>query len=376
MNILIVIHAVVALLLGLMAWRLLRAYRWFRVKKPYTSGLEAPSVSICIPARNEMRVMTECLERVLASDYNKLEIVVFDDSSTDDTSILVRSFAHAGVRFVPGVKLPDGWLGKNHALDILANEASGSILVFMDVDTYIQPTTISQLVSYMTTEKVDMASVIPRREDGYRASVIFGTLRYFWELVSSSRRVPATASSFWAIRRDTLKEMGGFESVKASVAPESAIATLLTTVRYHCLIGTSKLGVAYEKKWHSQVETARRLLLPKVGAYWYAAVLALAGLLLLNLPTIVLLSAVIVGWSYLHVISLALLLAGMAIYGLYTFRLWVIGWWLGAVLWPVVVFQELILFISSAWGYVRQTITWKGRPVASAVRADKIELDS
>jgi chlorobactene glucosyltransferase len=358
-----------------MLWRLIVSLRRFRIKKTYTPAINAPSVSVCIPARNEMQVMTECLERVLASDYEKMEIVVFDDSSTDDTSVLVRSFAHVGVRFVPGVKLPEGWLGKNYALEILAREASGSIVVFMDVDTYIQPTTISQMVSYMLSEEVDMASVIPRREDAYRASVLFGHLRYFWELVLSRPKAPAASSALWMIKRDVLlKEFNGFERVKASVAPESALAQLLGTFRYHCLVSTTSLGVAYEKKWHSQLETGRRLLLPKVDSRWFGSWLAFAGLLLLNFPTFLVASAVFTGWTPSHLVGLFLEFAGMTLYGLYTFNLWSKGWWLGALLWPVVVLQELLIFIRSASGYARHTITWKGRPVASTVRADKIEL--
>jgi cellulose synthase/poly-beta-1,6-N-acetylglucosamine synthase-like glycosyltransferase len=77
---------------------------------------ELPSVSVCIPARNEMHVMTECLESVLASTYPKLEVIVLDDRSEDTTSTLVKAFARDGVRFVEGKKLPPGWLGKNYAL--------------------------------------------------------------------------------------------------------------------------------------------------------------------------------------------------------------------------------------------------------------------
>jgi len=375
MIVIVVIASGVAALLAYMCWRLLISFRRFRIKKSYTPALNAPSVSVCIPARNETHAMTECLERVLASDYEKMEIVVFDDSSTDDTSILARSFAHAGVRFVPGVALPEDWLGKNHALEILAREASGSIIIFMDVDTYIRPTTISRLVSYMLGEKVDMVSVIPRREDAYRASVLFGHLRYFWELIFSRTKAPAVSSSLWMIKRDVLlKEFNGFEHVKANVAPESALAQLLGTVRYHCLVAAPQLGAAYEKKWRSQIETGRRLLLPKVDGHWYGSWLALLGLLALNLPSFVLVSGLFTSWTVLHSTALALVVLSMATYGLYTFKLWGKGWWLGALLWPVVILQELVVFISSVIGYARRTTTWKGRPVASIVRADRIEI--
>lgn len=347
-------------------WRLRRSFIRFRVKKLYTAVITAPSVSVCIPARNETHAMTDCLERVLASDYKKLEIIVFDDNSVDDTTVLIRSFAHAGVRFVPGDVLPDGWLGKNHALEVLAREASGTYIIFLDVDTMIDPTTISQLVGYITTERMEMISVIPGRDDGWRLSVLFGHLRYFWELVRSSRNAPATASALWMIQRETLIEhFGGFSEVKANVSPEASLAATFSTRAYHCLVNNSTLGVSYEKKWQSQCETSRRLLYPMIGAVWFKGLLALLLLVVLNLPFFIVLTTLLIGWHMPQIVSFGLMVAFMMLYSTYTHHMWQKGWWLGGLLWPLVVLQELVLLIMSILGYARHTITWKGRLVTA-----------
>lgn len=314
--------------------------------------------------------MTQCLERVLASDYAKMEIIVFDDSSRDDTSVLIRSFAHAGVRFVPGTDLPDGWLGKNHALEVMAREASGTYVVFMDVDTFIQSTTISQLVSYITTEKLDMLSVIPGRNDNWRASVLFGHLRYFWELILSTPSAPAVSSSLWMIRRITLLDrFGGFEKVRSSVAPEAALASVLTTKAYHCLIGISSLGVSYEKKWHSQLETSRRLLYPMVGGRPLTGMVAVLFLIVLSSPSVLLMSTPLTSWGALQLAGLWLTTLSIIMYMMYTHRLWRRGWFVGGFLWPLVVLQELALLTSSVISYARHTVTWKGRIVTDQSQA-------
>lgn len=360
-----------SILLIVMNVRLHRSFTKFKMKKNYTAAVEAPSVSVCIPARNETHAMTQCLERVLASDYKKLEIIVFDDSSVDDTSILIRSFAHAGVRFVPGTKLPEGWLGKNHALEVLAREASGTYVVFMDVDTFIRPTTISQLIGYTMTEKAEMVSVIPGRADVWRPSTLFGHLRYFWELILSRRDAPASASSLWVINRRTLLEkFGGFGQLRASVAPETKLASLFGEAAYRCLVTNEALGVTYEKKWSSQVETARRLLYPMVGGSWWRGMLAVVALVLLNVPFLVVCSGVLFGWTAFHTICLLLLTGFIATYAYYTANIWSRAWWLGGLLWPVVVLQELVLMVQSMWGYTRRTITWKGRLVTAATKSE------
>ncbi len=337
----------------------------------------APSVSVCVPARNETHAMTQCLERVLASDYPKMEVVVFDDESSDDTSILINSFAHAGVRFIPGNPLPTGWLGRNYALETLAREASGTYIIFLGVDTHIKPDTISQLVSYMMTENLEMTSVIPSRNDTWRSNVLFGYLRYFWQLLLSRPSAPAAASSLWMIRRRTLlSTIGGFVSHKAEVEPEARLASLIGIKAYRCLVDNQQLGISYEKKWQSQRETSRRLLYPMVGGAWVAALGSLIVLMLLNVPSVVLISGLFVEWSRLHSLSLLYLLLFAALYGRYTYVIWGRNWWLGPLVWPVVIFQELCVFVESVYGYARGTVTWKGRPVKSPKMAQQASLHS
>lgn len=363
-----------ALLTSALGIRLYLSMRRFQSSAAYTLPDELPSVSVCIPARNEVHAMTRCLERVLASDYKKLEVVVFDDSSVDNTSIIIRSFAQAGVRFVAGTGLPDGWLGKNYALDVLAREASGTYVVFMDVDTVITPTTVSRLVAYMTGESVKMVSVIPGRGDGWRLSVLFGHLRYFWELAVKGGRHPAAASALWMVDRHTLlNELGGLAPLKSTAAPESAVAAALGPLGYHCLVSGAGLEVMYEKKWASQAETGRRLLYPKVGGTRIGATLAIFGLALLNLPFAVLISGFFLSWSALQLAAGLVLLLGVAVYGFYTRHMWRRAWWAGALCWPMIVGQELILLLASLVGYWRHTITWKGRPVSPSPLPRQVE---
>ena len=364
-----VIFGLLTLISVLIAWRLMYAFKHFKIKQMISEpGMlkDLPSLSVCIPARNETHAMTQCLERVIASTYPKLEIIVLDDSSVDDTSMLIKAFAHAGVRFVEGSRLPEGWLGKNHALQGLLNEASGKIILFMDVDTHIQPDTIGQLVSYMGQEKADMISVLPMRRDGLRTSVHLGTLRYFWELIFHRRNAPAVSSGAWMIKRKSLQtEFNGFKTLKTAVQPEKVLAAVfMKTNRYRFLIGTTMLGVGYEKKWQSQVETSVRLLFPTFGGHLEAVFFAFLGLALLNTPLVIIICSLVNGWTIVESMALWQLCIYSALYGLYLEKVWAKGWWIGMLLWPVIIAQELVLLIMSTIGYMRRSITWKGRPIS------------
>lgn len=367
--ILYLLYAVLLGVLGVGAWRLRYALRHFRMKRIVTVAEvveELPSVTVCIPARNETHAMTDCLQSVISNTYPKLEVIVLDDVSKDNTSSLIKAFAQDGVRFVEGVALPEGWLGKNHALQELFQEASGTYLLFMDVDTRLQPNSIEQLVAYVEQEGVDMVSVLPRREDGWRASVLFAPLRYFWEVMFHRKEAPASSSNAWMIRREVLRDQfGGFQQFKTTVQPEAKFsAALMAKNRYRFLIGTKLLGVRYEKKWSSQIETSTRLLFPLLGAKPLHAALATLDLLIIASPLFILLFGFVTGWSLHQAVAGLFLVAFAVLYAVYLSR--VRGgktWVAGALLWPVIVIQEAALITLSTIQYLRHRVTWKGRLV-------------
>jgi glycosyltransferase involved in cell wall biosynthesis len=337
--------------------------------RPVAADVELPTVSVCIPARNEMHAMTECLERVIASEYPKLEIIVLDDSSVDDTSVLIKSFAHAGVRFVDGRALPDGWLGKNNALQGLLEEASGRYILFLDVDTTLKPHSITRIASQLVASDLPLISVMPQREDGLRASIFLGTLRYFWVLLTGSTKNPAVSAATWLVSRQKLLGLGGFERYKDHTQPEIAIAHELgATSGKQLIISTKELGVSYEKKWSSQVETSTRLLRPLFGSSMMAIFAATLLFLCVIAPiggfVIFLLSSFAAG-VYLSVAVLLL----ATLLSLRFFKVaWRYGWWLGAVHWPYVVLQEAVLVLVSVLSYARGSVTWKARPIKNSQR--------
>lgn len=374
----IVVFLLITALLVFFACKLGFALSRFRLKQPANeqrSLEELPSVSVCIPARNETHAMTACLERVVASTYPKLEIIVLDDSSVDDTSILIKSFAHAGVRFVEGSPLPEGWLGKNHAFESLRKEASGAYILYMDVDTQIQPGTISQLMAYAAHEQAVMVSVLPQRTDNWRASVVFSGLRYFWALMLHRKKAPAVASNAWLIDSRALDDqVGGLTPHRLDVQPESHIAAYFAARHsYRFLIGSAQLGVSYEKRYQSFVETNIRLLYPMVGGRFTTGLLALVALGLLCLPIGVVMAGIVTGWSVYQSVALCFLILFGIVYATYLSYVWRRGWWLGVILWPIALVQDTILFIVSITKYAKGTVTWKGRPVVAPKVARRVE---
>lgn len=156
--------ATVLLILGTFA-DLLRGNRLLRSLRdvPPWTGAPAPVISVVIPARNEERHVEEALRSVLGQDWEPLEIVVVEDRSTDRTGEILDRMAVAEprLRIVHVTELPPGWLGKNHAMQLGAEQAVGELLLFTDADVVLDPTTLRRAVAYLQENRLDHLTVAP-----------------------------------------------------------------------------------------------------------------------------------------------------------------------------------------------------------------------
>lgn len=360
------ISGVIAGLSGYGVYRMRRNIRRFHKRKTHsvpTMFDDLPSVSVCIPVRNEEHAMTRCLEEVLASRYPKMEVLVCDDDSRDDTPSLIKMFARDGVRFIEAPQLATGWLGKNAALQTLLDASSGSYVLFLDVDTRIQPDTIGQLVAYAQATRAEMVSALPLRSRHMRLSTLFAPLRYFWKMLLHTPQRPIAASNIWLLdRRRFIERYHSLVEWRVSVEPEVAIASeLAARGRYRFLLSYQLLGISYEKKLSSQIETGIRLRFPLLGfSYLKTILVSLLLWLYLAIPLAVIFAG---GAWWVRLAGITAYAMTAWLYATYLAIVWRRGFVLGALAYPFVVLLDSIITLQSAWAYARNTVTWKGRRV-------------
>jgi cellulose synthase/poly-beta-1,6-N-acetylglucosamine synthase-like glycosyltransferase len=128
------------------------AYRFRRLPR---SDFSEP-ISIVIAAYNEGKIIAGTLKSLLATDYKgKLEILVVDDGSADQTSAEVERVAVVD----PRVRLlRQENRGKARALQRALSAACHGIVVFVDADTHFQPDTLSLLVEPFTDDEIGAVS--------------------------------------------------------------------------------------------------------------------------------------------------------------------------------------------------------------------------
>lgn len=122
-------------------------------------------VSVLIPARNEEKNISKLIADLLFQDYTYIEILVFDDQSTDRTPEIVKMQAknHDNIHLISSQGLPPRWLGKNFACHSLSQQAKGDYLLFLDADVRVKNNVIGQTIYYAEKHKLSLVSVFPKQ---------------------------------------------------------------------------------------------------------------------------------------------------------------------------------------------------------------------
>lgn len=125
------------------------AIGWPRVPARTSPATRDGAVTICIPARNEEAHLAACLEAALAQGPIIREVRVCDDHSTDRTGDILAEWAARDVRVViqHAPALPEGWTGKTHACQRLAEKVHTEWMLFLDCDTRLLPGAVDRLMA-------------------------------------------------------------------------------------------------------------------------------------------------------------------------------------------------------------------------------------
>jgi len=218
-----------------------------------------PMVSVVVPARDEARRLEEALRSLTDLDYPALEVIAVDDRSTDGTGAIVDRVA-AGeprVRSLHITELPDGWLGKCHAMQAGARIAEGEILLFTDGDVVFAPDTLRLAVRYLLARKLDHLALLPGLVRGgywedaaksYFAMLFIVGVRA-WAAGSASKDVYVGIGAFNLLRRTAYEAIGGHETLRLDVADDLMLGKKVKQAgfRQEALIASAHLRLRWQE---------------------------------------------------------------------------------------------------------------------------------
>jgi cellulose synthase/poly-beta-1,6-N-acetylglucosamine synthase-like glycosyltransferase len=194
-----------------------------------------PSLSIIIPARDEMHNLQVVLPSLLNVHYpGLLEILVVDDHSSDNTSKIVESYGVKMLRLMNGI--PPGWKGKPFACHQGALQAKGNWLLFTDADTVHTKGGIARAICHAQRANLDGLSLFLEQQaasriNGLALDAAFAGLFAGWGTANSILN-----GQFILVRREIYFDSGGFAAVRNEALEDVAFGNRLATQGYRLQI--------------------------------------------------------------------------------------------------------------------------------------------
>lgn len=163
-------------------------------REPEDAGYLA-AISVVVAVKNEEAVMAKTIQHLFEAKYPKdlLEVIVVDDGSTDATwSVLEQlKIQYPHLRTFQFEKNK----GKRHAMALGAQKAKGSILVFIDSDSMVDPEGFYRIVQPFADKRVGAVAghcLVIVEKDNFISKM--EAVRYF-----ISQRVMKAAESYFGV---------------------------------------------------------------------------------------------------------------------------------------------------------------------------------
>ncbi|MBI3412929.1 MAG: glycosyltransferase family 2 protein [Candidatus Aenigmarchaeota archaeon] len=174
---------------------------------------EWPLVSVIIPAFNESATINRVVKSVLNLDYpkEKLEVIVVDDGSTDNTSKIVEKTYGSAVRVLKQQRK-----GKAAALNLGLDHAEGNFVACLDADSYVSQSSLKHMIANFSS--ADIAAITPIMRV-YNPKTFLEKIQqveyllavYMKKLLSHINSINVTPGPFSIYRADVLNRIGRFD---------------------------------------------------------------------------------------------------------------------------------------------------------------------
>jgi chlorobactene glucosyltransferase len=216
---------------------------------------DAPLVAILVPARDEEANIEACLASLLAQEYPRFEVWVYDDASTDRTGEIAARIAAASggkLRVVTGrAGPPPGWLGKANACHRLyaamREQSSPDYVLFTDADVVLQPGALAHALAAASGLDAGLLSIFPMQVTVSLAERLAVPLLLHWAVYTflplpaahARRSSPAFAAAngqFMLFRREAYEAFEGHEAVRSEILEDVALARATRRAGYGAML--------------------------------------------------------------------------------------------------------------------------------------------
>ena len=266
---------------------------WDRL--PRLTG-QQPSIRVVVPARNEEQMIEQCLRSLLTEDYPELEICAVDDRSTDSTgTIMERLQAESGgkLKVIHISDLPEGWLGKTHAMWQGAHESRSDWILFTDGDIVFRPDALRRTIAYAELTECDHLVVFPTLiMKGFGERMMLGYFGFSstlllrpWKVRDPKARDHIGAGAFNLIRREAYEAVGSYEALRMEIIDDLKLGDEVKKhgLRQDCVRGPGLVSLRWAEGAMGVVNNLRKNMFSLLRFSWALASLAAIATLIYQL---------------------------------------------------------------------------------------------
>lgn len=205
----------------------------FLLNKKYyvASPTSFPRVSIFIAARNEEHTILRCLQALEQLDYpkEKLEVLIGDDASFDNTRAVVDAFIRDKPNYscITITHTLGKAKGKANVLAHLAKLATTDFYFYTDADIAVPPQWIEAMLAGLKHDNIGVVTGITTTTGN---SFFAKLLALDWlyalgliQVVSDLHLRVTTMGNNMLLRRQAYEAVGGYESIDFSITEDIAI---------------------------------------------------------------------------------------------------------------------------------------------------------
>ncbi len=199
-----------------------------------------PPVSVVVAAKDEQDNIVTCIHSMLAQDYPHFEMIVCNDRSGDNTQQIVESLLGEDTRLhlLNITELPNGWCGKNNAMQHAIATAKHDWICMIDADCkQTSKLSLAASVQYALDNQADLLSVLPELEmdttwEKIVQPVCSGVMMIWFlpDKVNNPKKSNAYANgAFMLIKRSAYDSVGQHEAIKNCVNEDMHMARNIKT---------------------------------------------------------------------------------------------------------------------------------------------------
>jgi glycosyltransferase involved in cell wall biosynthesis len=295
-TILVAFGSIVWLALGVEWFRGMRGIPLLREAGRPDNLVRNPSLSVIVPTRDEERAIKESVETMLSQSYSgDLEVIIVDDRSTDGTGKILQTLKRTDPDNLEVLRvhdLPEGWLGKNHALYLGAKSARGEWLLFTDADVRFSPLCFAYAIEYATRHGLHHLTLPPEILSrglllrGFVAAftLIFTVTQRPWRARVPQSREAVGVGSFNLVRRDVYERIGSHRAIAMRPDDDMKLAKLVKKhgFRQDVAYGNGLVSVEWHESLREAIRGLGKSMFPGMDYRVDAAILASTLLFITN----------------------------------------------------------------------------------------------